>query len=28
VEIGSFPADLIAGAMVWKVREGTIEACG
>jgi DNA replication and repair protein RecF len=28
VEAGPFPAELIAGAMVWTVKEGTIQACG
>ena len=28
VEAGPFPPDLIAGALVWMVNEGTIEACG
>ena len=28
VEAGPFPPDLIAGAMVWTVSEGRIEACG
>jgi DNA replication and repair protein RecF len=28
VEAGPFPPDLIAGAMVWTVTEGQIQACG
>ena len=28
VEAGPFPPELIARAMVWTVKEGTIEACG
>jgi len=28
VETGPFPPDLIAGARVWTVSQGTIEACG
>jgi len=28
VEAGPFPPDLIAGAMVWTVAEGRIQACG
>ena len=28
VEAGPFPAELIARAMVWSVREGSIQACG
>ncbi len=28
VEAGPFPPELIAEAMVWTVREGTIQACG
>jgi DNA replication and repair protein RecF len=28
VEAGPFPPEMIAGAMVWTVREGTIQACG
>ena len=28
VEMGPFPPELIAGARVWKVSQGTIEPCG